>query len=108
MDFPTVARDNEPVLQRGIDPEVKVEQDSVRGANHAVSPLAMEPMVPFERRYIFAGTADRMARPDQARALWRHWGRCRIHWFSGGHIAAQWNSSVAEFVDEALRESFSA
>jgi len=108
VDFPNVARDNEPWVIRRYDTEVQIDWDEVRGATHMVSPLAMETRVPVERRYIFAGTADRVARPDQARALWRHWDRCRIHWFPGGHVAAQWNPSVAPFVDEALHESFSS
>lgn len=102
VDFPNVARDNEPWVIQRYDEDVHIDWDEVRGATVVVSPLAMESRVPVERRYIFAGTADRVARPDQARALWRHWDRCRIHWFPGGHVAAQWNPSVAPFVDEAL------
>ena len=36
--------------------------------------------IPVEKRFIYAGVADRVARPDQARALWRHWGRPEIEW----------------------------
>lgn len=103
VDFPNVARDNEPWVIRRYDEEVQIDWEEVRGATHVVSPLALEPRVPVERRFIFAGTADRVARPDQARALWRHWDRCRVHWFPGGHVAAQWNASVMPFVDDALR-----
>jgi len=74
----------------------------VRAATHVVSPLALDPRVPTQRRFIFAGTADRVARPDQARALWRHWDRCAIHWFPGGHVAAQWSPTVWPFVLDAL------
>jgi hypothetical protein len=77
----------------------------VRGATLAVSPLALAPRVPRERRFIFAGIADRVARPDQARALWRHWDRCEIHWFAGGHVGAQWNPTIAPFVDASLRSA---
>jgi dienelactone hydrolase len=102
VDFPNVARDNEPWVMRRYGDDVKFDWDEVRAATYAVSPLSLHPKVPLERRYIFAGTADRVARPDQARALWRHWDRCEIHWFSGGHVAAQWNPTVAPFVDAAL------
>jgi hypothetical protein len=105
VDFPNVARDNEPWVMRRYGEDAKVDWDEVRAATHAVSPLALAPRVPVERRYIFAGTADRVARPDQARALWRHWDRCAIHWFSGGHVAAQFNGSVTPFVERALAES---
>lgn len=105
VDFPNVARDNEPWVMRRYDEGAQMDWDEVRRATHVVSPLALEPRVPKRRRYIFAGTADRVARPDQARALWRHWDRCAIHWFPGGHVAGQFHGSVAPFVDRALRES---
>ncbi len=105
VDFPNVARDNEPWVMSRYGEDQKIDWEEVRGATHAVSPLAHAPRVPVERRYIFAGTADRVARPDQARALWRHWDRCAIHWFSGGHVAAQFNRSVTPFVERALIES---
>ncbi len=103
VDFPNVARDNEPWVMRRYGREAHIDWESVRAATHPVSPLALAPRVPRERRFIFAGTADRVARPDQARALWRHWDRCEIHWFAGGHVAAQWNPTVAPFVDAALQ-----
>jgi hypothetical protein len=105
VDFPNVARDNEPWVIRRIDDDIDIDWQVVRAATHVISPLAFAPRVPFEGRYIFAGIADRVARPDQARALWRHWGRPEIHWFSGGHVMGQFNRSVRPFVDRALGES---
>jgi hypothetical protein len=103
VDFPSLARDHEPRQLRRYRSDLRIDWSHVRRATHAVSPLAFTPRVPRERRFIFAGTADRVARPDQARALWRHWDRCSIHWFAGGHVAAQWNPTIAPFVDESLR-----
>jgi pimeloyl-ACP methyl ester carboxylesterase len=103
VDFPNLARDHEPRELRRYGADARIDWDDVRGSIHAVSPLALAPRVPRERRFIFAGTADRVARPDQARALWRHWDRCAIHWFAGGHVAAQWNPTIAPFVDSSLR-----
>lgn len=103
VDFPNLARDHEPRRLRRYGSDARIDWAHVRQATHAVSPLAFAPRVPRERRYIFAGTADRVARPDQARALWRHWDRCTIHWFAGGHVAAQWNPTIAPFVDTSLR-----
>jgi len=102
VDFPNVARDNEPWVLRRYDRAVHIDWAEVRAATHVVSPLALDPRVPTQRRFIFAGTADRVARPDQARALWRHWDRCAIHWFPGGHVAAQWSPTVWPFVLDAL------
>ena len=41
------------------------------------SPLALEPRVPRERRYLFGAVADRLVPADQVRDLWRHWERPR-------------------------------
>ena len=103
VDFANVARDNEPWVIRRYDDEFKVDWHTVRAATHVVSPLAVSPRVPHEGRFIFAGIADRVARPDQARALWRHWERPAIHWFSGGHVAGQLNRGIEPFVHGALR-----
>jgi len=73
--------------------------------HRVVSPLAMEPRVEWSRRYVFAGMADRMATPQQALALWRHWGEPRILWYPGGHVGAYWSRGVGTFVHEALASS---
>ena len=53
-------------LRAGVD--WKVVQDLYR----VISPLAMPPRVPWARRYLFAGTADRIVPIAQARRLWPH------------------------------------
>jgi hypothetical protein len=103
VDFPKLARHHEPRRLRRYGQEARIDWGHVRQATHAVSPLAFAPRVPREKRFIFAGTADRVASPDQARALWRHWERCSIYWFAGGHVAAQWNPTISPFVDASLR-----
>ena len=50
------------------------------------SPLNYAPLVPKDRRLIITGLGDRLAPPEQAEALWRHWDRCAFHWFPGNHI----------------------
>ncbi|MGN7781315.1 alpha/beta hydrolase family protein [Mycolicibacterium sp. 22603] len=50
------------------------------------SPLNYAPLVPKERRLIIAGLGDKLAPPQQAELLWRHWDRCRFHWFPGNHV----------------------
>jgi pimeloyl-ACP methyl ester carboxylesterase len=50
------------------------------------SPLNYQPVVPKQRRMIIGGLGDRLAPPDQARALWEHWGRPRLHWYPGNHM----------------------
>jgi pimeloyl-ACP methyl ester carboxylesterase len=56
------------------------------GASAYHSPLNYRPLVPKDRRLIVAGLGDRLAPPEQAEALWRHWDRCAFHWFPGNHI----------------------
>ena len=50
------------------------------------SPLNYRPLVPRERRLIITGLGDRLAPPEQAEMLWRHWDHCDLHWFPGNHI----------------------
>ena len=50
------------------------------------SPLNYPPLVPKDRRLIIAGLGDRLAPPQQAEILWRHWDRCAFHWFPGNHV----------------------
>lgn len=67
-----------------------------------VSPLSFEPLVPPDRRFMFAGLIDRMATPQQALRLWEHWGRPRIAWYGGNHVGYLWSDRVDSFVREAL------
>lgn len=50
------------------------------------SPLNYRPLVPRDRRLIIAGLGDKLAPPQQAEVLWRHWDRCAFHWFPGNHV----------------------
>jgi pimeloyl-ACP methyl ester carboxylesterase len=74
--------------------------------HRVVSPLAMGCRVPFERRFIFAGLADRMSTFGQARRLWLHWGRPALAAYPGGHVGFFWSAAVRRFVDDALDGSY--
>lgn len=50
------------------------------------SPLNYPPLVPRDRRLIITGLGDRLAPPEQAEMLWRHWDHCALHWFPGNHV----------------------
>ena len=58
------------------------------------APLVRTPLVALERRLIIAALGDRICPPAHADALWRHWGKPRIHWYPGGHLA-QFRRGVA-------------
>ena len=70
-----------------------------------VSPLVLSPRLPRDRRFIFAGSGDRLSTSRQARRLWDHWERPRMAWYAGGHIGFWWAGAVNEFVTTALIDS---
>lgn len=69
-----------------------------------VSPLALAPQVPKERRAIFAAVSDLLVPADQVRDLWRHWERPRIVWYQGGHLTFGLHAPVRRLLEEVLRE----
>ena len=106
VDFTNLARDNEPwIMSRYYDDEVEMDWQLIRTITHVVSPLALPCRVPKGGRFIIAGVADRVVRPYQPRALWRHWEEPAIHWFSGGHVAGQFKTTIADFLDVSLRSA---
>src|SRR5215218_4925490 len=60
-----------------------IREETFEALLRPVSPLALEPVVPLERRGIFAGVVDRVVPPVEANSLWRHWDRPRIAWYQG-------------------------
>jgi len=76
--------------------------DRVEEILRVTSPLALTPALPRERRFLYAGVADQLASPDQARDLWRHWGRPRMAWYDGSHVSFVWEQKVKALIREAL------
>ena len=71
-----------------------------------VSPLSMEPKVPPQGRFIYAGVADRIVHPrQQVIQLWEHWGRPDVGWYPGGHTGFFQSRPVQRYVDAALEQS---
>lgn len=71
-----------------------------------VSPLSMEPKVPPQGRFIYAGVADRIVHPrQQVIQLWEHWDRPDIGWYHGGHTGFFQARPVQRYVDAALVQS---
>jgi hypothetical protein len=50
------------------------------------SPLTFPPVVPIDRRFIYAAIGDRLVTARQAEALWRHWEQPTILWLQGAHL----------------------
>lgn len=70
-----------------------------------VSPLAFPCKIPHERRYIYAGVADRMAKPEAAHKLWVHWDKPSICWYGGSHVGFALSREVRAFVEQAVVSS---
>jgi hypothetical protein len=71
-----------------------------------VSPLSLDPRVPLQGRFIYAGVADRVVHPrEQAIRLWEHWDTPEIAWYQGGHTGFLESRPVQQFVDAALLQS---
>jgi hypothetical protein len=67
-----------------------------------VSPLAMAPRLPVERRTLYAARADGLAVPSQALALGEHWDQPEIKWLAGTHVSAIWDREVEKVISDAL------
>ncbi len=78
---------------------------SLERVNRAVSPLAMDPLLPPEKLFIFAGLVDRWVRPGNVKGLWERWGRPEICWYKGGHLSFPIEPEVRKFVASALERS---
>ena len=77
-----------------------------RPIGRMVSPLSMEPKVPPQGRFIYAGVADRIVHPrQQVMQLWEHWGKPDIGWYRGGHTGFFEARPVQRYVEAALVQS---
>jgi hypothetical protein len=76
--------------------------DDVENVLRVVSPLALEPQVPHDRRFIIAATADRLVPPDHPRDLWLHWDKPRIVWYQGSHLSIGREPQVPALLREVL------
>ncbi|MGZ8752171.1 MAG: alpha/beta hydrolase family protein [Acidimicrobiia bacterium] len=102
-DFPALFRAHSPTHIR-----MRALEHSILGGNaevvhRVISPLAIAPCVAEDRRFIYAGLGDRLARPTQAHLLWKHWDEPNIHWYGGNHVGYLWSRQVREYVVESLR-----
>jgi len=90
---------------RSFDPatEPAFRYDELRAAFRVHSPLAHPLRTPRERVLIVAGRGDRVVPPEHPNALWEHWERPAIHWFSGAHLAPFRRGRIVRAIDAHLR-----
>lgn len=81
---------------------------SLERVNRVVSPLAMEPLISHDARFIFGGLVDRWVRPGNVHALWEHWDEPEICWYQGSHLSFPIERDVREFVANALASRLDA
>ena len=79
--------------------------DSICEMLRVVSPLELSLKTDRSKCFIFAGLYDQVAPPEQARALWRHWGRPRLTWYRGGHVSFLVEREVRELLAAAFRRT---
>ena len=82
-----------------------VTLDRIEQIVRVISPLAFPPQVPWERRFLYAATADRLVPPATVQALWEHWGRPRLDWYEGSHTSFGWETTVRALLADALGRS---
>jgi hypothetical protein len=68
-----------------------------------VSPLSLRPLVPRERRFIFAGSEDRIVPRTHVTDLWKHWERPQTIWYRGSHLSFYFEREVYEWLRPILR-----
>ena len=76
-----------------------------RAVNRPISPLEFAPRLRRDRRFVYAAVGDRVATPEQAVALWRHWDEPEILWLQSSHLPAPMLREARHFVRDALDAS---
>ncbi len=82
--------------------EAAISRDELRSAFRVHSPLAHPLRLPSERVLIVAGRGDRIVPPEHPSALWQHWDRPAIHWFSGSHLAPFGRRRIVKAIERHL------
>lgn len=103
-DFTRLTLRHGPTMQVRYAESHGLVHDEVAEILRVVSPLAIDCRVPKDRRFIFAGVADRLVPSDQPRDLWRHWERPRIEWYQGAHLTFRGHARIRSFMTEVFRE----
>jgi pimeloyl-ACP methyl ester carboxylesterase len=86
--------------ERGQEPPLAREQQEAVYRLH--SPLTFPLQIPKERTLIVAGRGDRVVPAEHPQALWLHWGKPGILWFSGSHVAPFGRGKIVARIVEHL------
>lgn len=100
--YVSALRWNLPAFVLGLAERAGVSWSEIERLCRVISPLALPAVVPHERRYLYAALGDRLASPEDARALWHHWGRPRVLWYGGSHVSFMWERQIRTLLEEAF------
>jgi pimeloyl-ACP methyl ester carboxylesterase len=78
-------------------------REELRAAYRVHSPLSHPLRIAKERVLIIAGRGDRIVPAEHPYALWRHWEKPAIHWFSGSHLAPFGRARIFASAADLLR-----
>lgn len=104
-DFVALGRHHMPAALLRAAEALGLDWEIVDRIFRVVSPLAMPPRIPRERRFLFAGLADRIVPPSQVRALSAHWEHPQTIWYAGSHFSCHWEPEVRALLRETLQRT---
>ncbi len=104
-DFSRLIQAHAPAFLLRLADSVGYSFDDIGRMLRVVSPLALAPRVPVERRFLYAGLADRLAPSEHALDLWRHWEEPAAVFYRGSHVSFLWEPEVKALLTEAFRRS---
>ncbi len=102
-DFPRLVWQHAPLAERARIERAGLTRELAEPVMRPVSPLALAPLVPHARRFVFGAPDDQFVPADQVRDLLAHWGAPRHAWFPGAHLTFRAHDAVQELVREALQ-----
>jgi len=101
-DIPSLVVGHAARYRGAADAAAEVEAGPPWELNRLVSPLAFAPRLSSDRLHIYAAVGDRISTPEQAGALWHHWGEPEICWIQGSHLPASLFGPAKRFVRDSL------
>jgi hypothetical protein len=102
-DFPRLVWQHAPLAERARIERAGITRELAAAVMRPVSPLALAPLVPHARRFVFGAPDDQFVPADQMRDLLAHWGTPRHLWFPGAHVTFRAHDAVHALLVEALQ-----
>ncbi len=101
--FAAIIRRHSPARQWAALEHIGLDEAMLRRVFRPISPLAVEPMVPFDGRYLYGAVADRLVPPEHILNLHAHWEEPEVVWHQGGHMTAPIDPRVVATTELTLR-----